>query len=112
MSTPEGEKGIPEWHLFDRLSELEDITLKLMEKADTTEPTLKETTALARDAFMLAILAFGSSFAADAIKAGNPRALKDRDIATFKKLGVSEETLKDVEEILVHICEELEKKLK
>jgi len=26
----------PEWHIFDRLDELENITLELMEKADTT----------------------------------------------------------------------------
>jgi len=61
MSTPEGEKKIPQWSIFDRLDELEDITLELMTKTEATEPTLKETSALARDASIVARLgvAFG-----------------------------------------------------
>ena len=44
MSTPEGGKRIPEWSIFDRLDEVEKITLEQMEKTDTIEPTLKNTT--------------------------------------------------------------------
>ena len=52
----------PEWSLFDRLDELESITLQLMEKADTAEPTLKGTSTIAKDARILAIFALSTAF--------------------------------------------------
>jgi hypothetical protein len=111
MSEAEG-KNIPEWSIFDRLNELEDITLKLMEKDDTLEPTLKDTAVIAKDAFILATLNFVRSFIVDASTAVNRRALKDELIAYFKRRGMSEKTRNLMEETLVDTCERLEKNLK
>ena len=99
----------PEWSIFDRLDELENITLKLMEQTDTAEPTLKKTSATARDARILALNAFAWAFFASAIKSPNPTALKDAAIDSLKPAQLSPEILESLEEILIKICDILEK---
>ena len=81
----------PEWSIFDRLDELEDITLGLMEKTDTTEPTLKNTSTVARDAITIAKLGFMLAFRLQAIGASNPRAEKNKCIDLMKRVGLSGE---------------------
>ena len=98
----------PEWALFDRLDELEDITLKLMEKADITEPTLKNTSATARDARILALNALALAFFASAKESPNPRVLKDAVIDSLKPAELSLEIREFLEEILIKICDILE----
>ncbi len=109
MSTPEGEKKIPEWHLFDRLDELEEITLKLMEKADTTEPTLKGTAVVARDALILAINSLVLLFFENVYKSDNPRRERDSFIQILMGSGLSEDTLKWIEDSLTKTCKFIEK---
>ena len=99
----------PEWSIFDRLDELEDITLKLMEKADTTEPTLKEVSPIARDASILAKQGFIFSFINYAVKASNPRETKDMWIRILKTNGLSEKTLDSMEKLMFGVCESIEK---
>ena len=108
MSTPEGEKKMPEWSIFDRLDELEDITLKLWEKADTTEPTLKDIAIAVRDVHILATAAFGIGFWLIALGLKNPRALEDDYIHGFKKAGLSQKRLEFVEGLLTAACEHIE----
>ncbi len=109
MNTPEGEEKIPEWHIFDRIEELEDITLKLMEKADTTEPTLKGTSTMAGDARILALFAFATAFMALAADAKNPRAIKDSYINNLRKVGLSRKLSELVGSLLIDLCERIEK---
>ena len=96
----------PEWSIFDRLEELEDITLKLMEKTETAEPTLKSVSTVAKDASILAryaiLFAFTSSVAD---KSDDPRRLKDTYIEFLKRAGLSEEQLKRLRDRLVTVCE-------
>ncbi len=98
----------PEWSIFDRLDEIEDITLKLMEKADITEPTLKDTTTIAREARILAWYGIGMGFLETAQDLPNPRALKDNIIRSLNNLGLSQRTLKTMEEMLIKMCEVIE----
>ncbi len=99
----------PEWSIFDRLDELEGITLELMEKAETAEPTLKETTVSARDARILAIFALGTAFAVSAGDVQNPRALKDGYISNLKQVGLSQKMLGVAEKVLIEMCKLIEK---
>ncbi|MBA7663972.1 hypothetical protein ES703_72021 [subsurface metagenome] len=50
----EGKKKVPEFFIFDRLDELENITLELMEKADLGEPSVEIATRLAKHATIIA----------------------------------------------------------
>jgi len=98
----------PEWSIFDRLDELENITLELMEKADTSEPTLKDTSTMARDAIILALFAFGAAFLESATDVQNPRAQKDRYISSLKQVGLSPKMLEVTERVLIQMCELIE----
>ncbi len=102
--------GTPEWSIFDRLDELEDITLKLMEKADTAEPTLKGTSTVARDASILASYAFALGVGHQILKVSNPRATKDKCIQLLKEAGLSEQIVNKLDGWLVKACEAQEKK--
>ncbi len=98
----------PEWSIFDRLEELEDITLKLMENADTTEPNLKNTSVVARDAIILARAGFTLAFVSAAAGVSNPRELKDRCIHLFRGVGLSKRMLDSMEEFMLSVCESAE----
>jgi hypothetical protein len=98
-----------EWSIFDRLDEVEKITLEQMEKTDAIEPTLKNTATRAKDASLLAFFALGMGFMASAIDYPNPRELKDRYIHALKRLGLSERALKITENVLIETCELIEK---
>ena len=98
----------PEWGIFDRLDELEKIILEQMEKTDTIEPTLKDTSTTARDARILALNAYAWAFFASAIEALNPRALKDTAIDSLRPAELSPKTREAVEEVLIKICELIE----
>lgn len=112
MNTPEGEdKKIPEWSIFDRLDELEDITLKLMEKADTTEPTLRETSSTTRDARLLAELAFTLAFSAYlGDSSDKPIELKDKLIGILESQGLSEKLFEPISNYMVNATKRFEKK--
>ncbi len=99
----------PEWHIFDRLDDLEKITLELMDKADTTEPTLKSTFTIAKDSTVLTLFALATAFAAVASDVRNPRALKDGYIASLKQAGLSPKMLELVEKLLIEMCKLIEK---
>ena len=109
ISTSEGEKKIPEWHFFDRLNELEKIALELMEKTDTTEPSLKNATIRATDASIVALFALGSTFMVTASDVSNPRALKDRYINALEQSGLSQRMLGIAKRFLIKMCELIEK---
>ena len=109
MSTSEGKKKIPEWHLFDRLDELEKIILEQMEKTDTIEPALKNTVTTAKDASTIALFALGTGFMAIAQDFPNPRALKDRYIRSLNGVGLSQRMSKIAENVLIEMCELIEK---
>jgi len=112
MTTPEGEsKQIPEWSIFDRLDELEDITLNLMEKADTTEPTLKETSTIARDARLLAEFAFILGFSAYiGDSSDNPIELKDKFTSVLKSQNLNEELFEAISSYMVNATKPFESK--
>ena len=111
MSTHEGEKKMPEWSIFDRLDEVEKITLELMEKADTTEPTLKEASILLKDAIILATYALYFHFVITS-KGRDARKLKDGYIGVLKSAGLSKSSLESIHESLIKLCEAIEEKQK
>jgi len=112
MNTPEREPDkLPEWSLFDRLDELENITLKLMEKADTTEPTLKEVTEIARDAHLLAELAFILGFSAYIGQSSDsPIELKDKFTSVLKSQSLNEELFEAISNYMVNATKSFERK--
>ena len=83
--------------------------MKLMEKTDTAEPTLKDTSIMARDARILAFNAYALAFLTSAIEAPNPRALKDSAIDSLKPAKLSPKTQEIIEEVLIKACEFIEK---
>ena len=94
MSTSDGiSKKIPEWSLFERLDELENITLELMDKPDDTEPTLSEIQTTLNDAHNLAqiavLLALVNTMSLKGKKSINE--LKGVIFDGAKTLGLSEE---------------------
>ena len=103
MSTPEGEKRIPEWGIFDRLDELEKITLELMEKTDTTEPTLKDTAVLAEVAFLL-----GVGF--HIVEARDSMLAKNVSMDILKAAGLSEGKLDAMDKLLTATYQATQKK--
>ena len=112
MSKPEGEgKKPPEWDIFDRLDELEDITLQLMEKTDKAEPALKDIASMLNDALIMGQAGVIFSFVVSARVAGHDyRKGKDLFIETLRSQGLSKERVKDVEDTLVRVCKFIEKK--
>lgn len=112
MSTPDEEsKKIPEWNIFDRLDELEDITLQLMEKTDKAEPVLKDIASMLNDALIMGKAGVFFSFVVSARVAGHDyRKGKDIFIETLRSQGLSKERVKDVEDTLVRFCKLIEKK--
>lgn len=108
MSEFEGKK-IPEWSIFDRVDEIEDITLKLMEKTDITEPTLSKASTMARDALILARNSFVLGFFANFYNSDNPRKGRDNFIQILMEAGLSEEVLKWIEDSLTGTCNIIEK---
>jgi hypothetical protein len=110
MGTPEGEKKIPEWHLFDRIDELEKITLELMDKTDTTEPTLKETSAQVQDAIMLAEYGVFVGVGPLIVKDPNPRLAKETFIGVLRKAGLSQKILGDLDASLTALCVAIEER--
>ena len=112
MSKPEREgKQTPEWSIFDRLDELEDITLKLMEKADEAEPVLKDVVSMLKDALIMGHAGIYFTFVAAAGLAGHDyRKGKDLFIGILKSRGLSKERVGEVEHTLTQVCERIEKK--
>lgn len=109
MNTSEAEKKkLPEWNIFDRLAELEDITLELIDKTKVVEPKLKDTSTLARDAVILATQSLLFSYASATSSRGNPRLGKDLLIKILKKSGLSKTRLKKVEASLNMVCDAFE----
>ncbi len=98
-----------EWSIFDRLDELEEITLNIMEKTDSAEPRLKDTLITTRGTWMLAFNAYALAFLAGAVDAPNPRALKDAAIDSFQHPELSPKTQEVIEEVLIKACEFIEK---
>ena len=110
MSTPE-QKGnkAPEWSIFNRIDELEKISLELMEKTETVEPALNDVAARAKDNLIVATYAYGFAFTSLALQ--NPqqaRKRKDDMVNRFKRLGLSAERLKTLSETMTFICDSLE----
>jgi hypothetical protein len=102
--------GIPEWSIFDRLDELEKITLEQMEKTDTIEPTLKNMAIVARDAIILARHALWFGFVHSVAFGRNPRELKDSQLELLKKAGLSGEQLQWLEQAMILVCKLFERK--
>ena len=100
----------PEWSIFDRLDELEDITLKLMEQTEVKEPNLKDTSTAANDANILAKQTLIFAFIHWAATGHSQRETKDRIISILKKTGLSEKMLDSVEGRMTEVCEFVEKR--
>ena len=80
-----------------------------MEKADTTEPTLKSTSIVARDARILARMAVSFGFISILAQCPDPRMVTNVWIDTVKKTGLSTEEINRIESIMITSCEAIEK---
>ena len=107
MSTSKGEgKSIPEWSIFERLDELETITLNLMDKTEFAEPTLQNIGVTLKDANVMAkyalLLAFGHLAAV-----GNPEYaehLRDSFLQHLKSMGLSPASIEWSKEMMTYYC--------
>ena len=110
MNTPE-QKGneIPEWSIFDRIEGLEKVALELREKAEATEPTLKNIRTMVWDAHLLALFSFLDHFINAALVRPN-HARKERDtwLEQFKKYGMDKGTIDSLAILMTIICEKAE----
>lgn len=108
MNTPEGKsEKIPEWGIFSRLDELENLTLELMGKTETTEPTLQRINTKLKDADILARMAFMLAFThwSTQIEVQNIRKRRDVWLKYLKKLGLTPESLEWTNRIMTIACE-------
>jgi len=99
----------PEFFLFDRIDELEKISLELIEKTDTVEPVLKDTATMAKDNLIVATYAYVFAFTALALR--NPRGTrkqKDEMLNRFKRLGMSAKRLETLSEAMTVVCNVVE----
>jgi len=98
MGSAEGEdEKIPEFFIFDRIDELERISLELMEDTGLTKPTLKQTQLTAKDALILAEMAFILTFAPYYEKS---KKLWGAISAVLKTRGMSEDRLTSIKKYL------------
>jgi hypothetical protein len=113
MSKSEEEKkNIPEWNVFDRLDELETITLKLMEKTDTAEPTVKEKQKILEDIGIMARMALVLAFVTGVrhLETKYIRKTRDEILQMLKEEGLSTTSLEWANEMMTEICERKEKR--
>ena len=79
----------PEWDVFGRIEELEDITLEVMDKLKVAEPKVAGAAQTAYEGFTLALLALFLAFPIFAAHSSNPRAQKDFYIGLLRKGKIS-----------------------
>lgn len=109
MSKSEGKGSISEWQLFNRIDELEKITLELMDKTESVEPTLKDTAALARAAFHTGLFGFILGFSAASQNIKDRRKFKDEWVEYMKSQGVDKALVDHLHEWMLYICKQQEK---
>ena len=100
-SDDKDKKKPPEWHLFDRLDEVEDITLELMDKIKTTETTRN----IASDAYGIAmtVFVFIAAISRITIKpftSEGAKELTNELLSTLDTHGVSSDSIASVEAML------------
>ena len=111
MSKQEEEgKKIPEWNIFDRIDELENITLDLMEKTDTTKPELDIIAVRLKDAMILGTCATYFCHAITSKVIGQPRQVKDMMLNLLKEKELSEDILDILTNSLNMLCETIEER--
>ena len=89
-------KKMPEWNIFDRLDELDYITVQLMDKPKAGEPTLTEIQTMLKDASILARFGVLLAFSHHSTQA-NIRKARKLQVSILKHLGnqgLSQESLK------------------
>ena len=98
---------LPEWSIFERLDELETITLELMDKKDKTEPKVTRELTQSKDAFLLAQLAYVVTFTTFAQAADKNKlvGVKDSILKFATNVGMSEETRKWLDTTMLNTIE-------
>ena len=94
-----------------RIENLEDISLELMEKADTAGPIVKDPVTGAKDANAIAKYAFLVGFAVAISGASDPRERMSKWTRILSSAGLSREMLDWMEgwmATIVHLSEELD----
>lgn len=110
MSTPEEGKKIPEFFIFDRVDELEKISLELLEKTESVEPELKKTNATAKDGLFIAVFAYTYAFISIVNQYPHlARKLKDNMLGHLKNVGLSAEGIEMVGKVMTVVCDAIEK---
>lgn len=113
MSKKEEEgKKIPEWSIFERLEEIEDIALELMDKTDKSEPALNELASSSEDAMIMAKYGIWAMFIMSCKSGADPRAGEKLIIKQLKEWGLGEKSLNWVQEALSGISDFVEKETK
>ena len=106
----EGKRKVPEFFIFDRLDELENITLELMEKADVEKPSVEGALRLAKHASTIAEYGFLLAFRGAVDKAGNKKvakAMKDLLFKGIREGAVIERRVDVIESILSDMLADL-----
>jgi hypothetical protein len=101
----------PEWNIFDRLDELENITLDLMDKTVATEPTLRNTTNVATEALSLATVALVIAFTSASVS--NPpitRRLRGICVRLLERQSVSKKTVENLASRMATISEIMDRR--
>ena len=103
----------PKFFIFDRIDELENITLELMDKTSSVEPTLKSTSESANDAVKLAQLTFILQFSLF-IRQNPDRAKRilDHWSGLLKALDVNEQIYKNLRSFMTELYGRQEKHIK
>jgi len=97
-----------DWLNSARISELERISRQLTVRIDAAAPALKDNAALITDSSILAMQAYLMYFHQLATLSPDPREFRDFTIRTLKAQGLSEKTLKEIEQWTATACDAID----
>lgn len=102
-SSEKEERKIPEWDIFKRIKDLEDLYLEQMQKIDETEPALRDTSIVALLAFMIGI-------ESQLKKSSNPPKTAERWINLIKDTRLSEKEAESLVSFIKSVAEAYSKR--
>ena len=93
MSKEGNSKKIHEWSIFDRLDEVENITLDLMDKTDKVIPEMGNVALTSQDALIMARYGLWAFFNLMCMQGRDPAAGRDIFLRQLKDWGLSKKSL-------------------
>ena len=112
MSKEGNSKKIPEWSIFDRLDEVENITLELMDKTGKITPEMSDIALASQDAHIMARYGLWALFNIMCMEGRDPVVGRELFLQQLKDWGLSEKSLVWIKKALDDIVDYAKKQKK